>query len=381
MTYAPLGFNYLAWVTCVGLAVCQLQRDREWPLLRALPALSNLVALFAWLALTALWSPAGWSRIGTHLWMYALPLLICPLIAACPPFAARRALMHFVVASAVVGALCALHATGRLPPSALWARAVDAEGNQRIVTSILLAIGAALGAWFATQSDAPTSRAWWLLAAGLAALGLASQDRRTGMLALPLMLVAWAICAKGRTGLRLSLVLLVAAGSVAVLSNSDGVRARFAEGVAEFQAYRSSDEVATSWGQRLRMIERTAEMVAERPVLGHGLGSWRDLWRQRVSAGTALAEHSTPHNEYLLLAVQGGLPAALLLLAWLALLVIESARAGPPGRPALMVWLTLAVAGLFNVVLRDAKFALPLLLLAGLATSLLRDGRSTEATR
>jgi hypothetical protein len=40
-----------------------------------------------------------------------------------------------------------------------------------------------------------------------------------------------------------------------------------------------------------------------------------------------------------------------------------------------MVWSTLACVGLFNAGLRDAKFALPLLLLAALSVAARRDSK------
>jgi hypothetical protein len=100
----------------------------------------------------------------------------------------------------------------------------------------------------------------------------------------------------------------------------------------------------------------------ERPLTGHGLGSWPQWWRQNTQSGTLLNAHTTPHNEYLLAAAQAGVPAALLLLAWLLANLWASAAAGAV--PALMVWTTLLTTACTHAVLRDAKLALPLLLLA-----------------
>ena len=142
------------------------------------------------------------------------------------------------------------------------------------------------------------------------------------------------------------------------------------EGYADLSTYSSSAPAVTSWGMRVRMFEITSDMVGERPVFGHGLGSWQLLWDQRVAPGTRLADNSTPHNEYLLVASQAGVLAAVLLLAWLLAMIAFAVRAGALGIPGLMAWLTFALVGLANAVLRDAKFALPLLLLAALATAL-----------
>jgi O-antigen ligase len=161
---------------------------------------------------------------------------------------------------------------------------------------------------------------------------------------------------------------------------ADGVRARFAEGLKEVRQYAADDHVATSWGQRLRMWQLTGTMVTERPLAGHGVASWLGLWQQRVTPGTALAANTTPHNEYLLLAQQGG-AVALALWLWLLLAGLRHAlQAGAAGVPALMAWTALAWTGLFNAVLRDAKFALPLLLLAALAIATTREvAAPTEA--
>ncbi len=380
-TYAPLGLKYTTWLLAVALAAASLQQQRRWTAAWQRPGTPVLLGFLALMTLSALWSRATWPRIGTHFWMYSLPLGAALLACACPPAAARRGLQHFVAASAGVGWLSVLQAGRALPDWALWSSTVTATGNQRIVTSVLLAVGTAIACWLAGGEHRPRMRAAWLAAAALAAAGLAVQDRRTGMLLLPVLLLAWAWAQPRRWIVKGALAALVVLGSMAVWTASDTVRARWAEGASELSSYTPDDAVDTSWGQRLRMLERTSEMVRERPLTGHGLGSWRLLWSERTTRGTLLADNSTPHNEYLLVAVQAGLPAALLLLAWLLWMALVSARAGRHGAPALMLWLTVALTGLAHAVLRDAKFALPLLLLAGLATALGSDPAAAGGRR
>jgi O-antigen ligase len=371
--YAPLGLKYTTWLLAVVLAAASLQQQRRWQAAWQQPGSTLLLGFLALMALSALWSPSAWPRIGRHFWIYSLPLGAALLACACPPAAARRALQHFVVASGCVGGLSVLQGWGALPSWALWGSTVTATGNQRIATSVLLALGAAMAGWMAADSASARTRALWLAAAALAAAGLASQDRRTGMLLLPVLLFVLVWAAPLRRIAQGALAVLVVLAALGVWTASDTVRARFAEGISELSTYTPSDAVATSWGQRARMLDVTAAMVRERPVTGHGLGSWTTLWDERITPGTLMADNSTPHNEYLLVAVQAGLPAALLLLAWLLSMMGVSVRAGSRGAPALMLWLTLALAGLAHAVLRDAKFALPLLLLAGLATALSRS--------
>jgi O-antigen ligase len=379
-TYAPLGLKYLAFLLCLILSLLALRsRPPPAPLWQPWDARMWLL-LFGLLALSSLWSPAAWSHIGSHIWLYGLPLGALPIAAACPPAAALRALRQFVVASALVGLVSALHAAGALPDSTLWSSTILAIGNQRIVTSLLLALGAALGLWLASQAEGSKPRALWLFAAALAMLGLTSQDRRTGMLMLPLLLLAWAMSGRQKLIFKGAMVATVVVAALATWTGSSLVQARFAEGLNELRTYQSSDTAATSWGQRVRMFERTTEMVRESPLVGHGLGSWQQLWDARIAPGTALARNSTPHNEYLLVAQQAGVPAAVVMLLTLAVCVAAAIRAGGLGMPAMMIWLALALAGLANAVLRDAKFSLPLLLLAALAQALYRPAATPSAT-
>lgn len=371
-TYAPLGLKYTAWLILLGLALLEVQRRRLWPALLQVPGVWALLSLLGLLLLSALWSNATWATVGTHLWLYSLPLGVLPLVVVCPASVARRAIEHFVVVSGCVGALVFIHSQGALGSHWLWSSSVTSTGNQRIITSLLLALGVGLALWLAAQPQPAWRRAVWLGAGLLALLGLVSQDRRTGLLMLPIVLLAWSLVVQRGAFARVLMLAVLALASLGIWTASGAVRERFYEGAAELQSYVSSDAVPTSWGQRLRMFELTAQMVGERPLTGHGVGSWQGQWDQRVTTGTPVAANSSPHNEYLLLAMQAGVGAALLLAAWLGSLMGASARAGSLGVPALMVWLSLALAGLANVVLRDAKFALPLLLLAALTTAQFR---------
>jgi len=370
--FLTVGIAYTVWLAAAlgcGIAL-RARRDGAafWRQPTAVPA----VVLMAWLALSALWSPAPLATIASYLGHYSLVLALPLLGAALPVLIARSALQRFVVAAGLVATLLLLDHAGALPPSPLLQTTVDAEGNQRIAMSMLLGLGAAIGLWQATQAGAPAPRLGWLALAVLITLGLSLQSRRTGFIVLPLVLVAWGLASQAGWR-RLGVVGAVVACSALAWMGSDNVRARFAEGVAELRQYESVDTVTTSWGQRLRMIEVTVAMVRERPLSGYGVGSWQPLWQQRTTPGTLLHGHTTPHNEYLLQAQQAGVPAVLLL-AWLIAAAAAAAlRAGPRGMPSLMVWTALATVGTFNVVLRDAKFALPLLMLAACSAAAQRD--------
>lgn len=362
--YLPVGVKYTAWLATVLLCCIAMRANRGMADFWRQPTAAPAVLLVAWLALSGVWSPAPATIIASHIGLYTLALSLPVVAAALPPAAAAVALRHFCAASGLVALLLVLEQAGALPPSLLWHSTVDAEGNHRIANSIMLALGAAFSLWHATRAAGIRPRLAWVALAALIALGLSLQDRRTGIVVLPFALLAWALAAQVGWRRRLAVVLGIAVCMGLAWQVSDNVRARFAEGLAELRQYEAVDTVSNSWGQRLRMVEVTAAMVRERPLWGHGLGSWQQLWQQRTTPGTMLHAHTTPHNEYLLLAQQAGAPAVLLLL-WLVAAAARSAlRAGAIGMPSLMLWTTFACAAFFNVVFRDARFSLPLLMLA-----------------
>lgn len=371
--FMPIGVKYPALLLCAGLCLHQLWRSDRLGDLGRDTGFRLALAFWAWVAASLLWTSAppalAWAQVG----IYGLLLLVPVMALGLPQTLGAVALRQFGIAAAVIGLAQALAAGGWLPATdtALWRWTVHAEGNQRIVTSLLLALGAAVSLLQMLQTR-EASRWAWLLAASLAVLGLALQDRRTGMVTLPLLLAVLALSRPQALGRRLVLLALIAATAAAAWQFVPGVRQRFDEGVAELQHYPASDTVATSWGMRLRLYERTLDMTQERPLLGHGVGSWVGQWQARVPAGLPISAHTTPHNEYLLVAAQFGLPGLGLLLLCLGAFWAGAWRAGPAQAATLLVWTALLWSGLFNAALRDAKFGVPLLLLAGLAAARFR---------
>jgi len=64
--------------------------------------------------------------------------------------------------------------------------------------------------------------------------------------------------------------------------------------------------------QRLEFWRNTSDIIKEAPFLGHGMGSYSARYN-RLVAGTNFTSTSNPHNEYLMLWAQAGLPAVVLL--------------------------------------------------------------------
>jgi len=377
--FAPLGLKYLAVLGLAATSALWLHRSGGWPTLARQTTIRVAVAFWLLVLASLAWTTGPGAIAASQCGLYAL-LMAVPVIAhGCPPALAARALRHYAAASAVVGSAIVLHRAGVLPEHAWGHSSVWAEGNQRIATSLVLALGAAVASALALQAhlrarDGGNHRGTiiWTLAAVLAVLGLSLQDRRTGMLALPVLLAVLGLAHLRRPRQRVAAVLAVLLLSLAAWQFAPGVRGRIDEGLNEVRTYQSSDTTATSWGMRLRLAEHTLDMIRERLLFGHGVGSWITQWRQRVQPGLLISIHTTPHNEYLLVTSQLGIVGLIALLGVLAAHLRAAWRAGPAGYPALMAWSAIACTGMFNVVLRDAKFALPMLLVAGLGGAVAR---------
>jgi O-antigen ligase len=375
-TFLPIGGKYLGYVGCGVAALVALHRAGALQRLWRQPGFLAAAAFYGFTLLSALWSSGSPRDIAGQLGLYSLLLLVPVIAAGCPPDFARQVLRYFALASAVVGTAIALDRHGLLPGGLVWHSTVESEGNQRIVTSLVLALGAAMAMVEALRSSGSVRQRWtWVAVATLSVLGLALQDRRTGMVALPVLLAVLGLAHQRRRhlGRALALLALVAGLSIAAWQWAPGVRGRIDEGLREMLTYQSTDTAATSWGMRLRLAEHTLDMARAAPIAGNGVGSWLVEWRRRVQPGLLISIHTTPHDEYLLVLSQLG-AIGIVLLGWLLLGHLWRAWiAGDTGLAALVAWTAITWTGLFNVVLRDAKFALPLLLVAGLAGAVQRE--------
>lgn len=150
------------------------------------------------------------------------------------------------------------------------------------------------------------------------------------------------------------------------LTQTPQVQKRFAQGLNELQAsqmieHASSPDLDTaSWRVRYLFYTHTSQMIAEKPVLGWGVGSWNDQWRQRTPSH--LRALNMPHNDFLWVGSQAGIPAMLALLTIvlsLALNVIQ--QRGIAATCSLVATSGLLVAMSFNSALRDAQIGMSLL--------------------
>jgi O-antigen ligase len=152
-----------------------------------------------------------------------------------------------------------------------------------------------------------------------------------------------------------SLVLLAALLlGFAIWESSPFLRGRLAVMPQEIQRY-WDENASTSAGERLEYWKRSISFIADAPVLGHGTGATRDLFRQTAvgQTGASALVSPNPHNQTLAVAIQlGAIGIVLLWAMWIAHLYLFRG-------PGLAAWVGLVVtaqnvvSSLFNSHLFD----------------------------
>lgn len=165
---------------------------------------------------------------------------------------------------------------------------------------------------------------------------------------------------------------LLAAG---LFFSSDKARERLTKVEAEVHSYSPDVSNVTSTGVRLVFWRSAVQMIAQRPLVGFGVGSWsteyNQLRREKNPAHINIDSNGNPHQEYLLWGVQLGIPGILLLLALMVSLLRDSLKMEKScARATQSTLVALAVACLFNASLYDAQIGDFFCVLLGLLLAL-----------
>lgn len=220
-----------------------------------------------------------------------------------------------------------------------------------------------------------------------AAVFLPQRGRRALRTVLVLLLAAGCAATLSRTGLLAALLGVLGAGA---LTTGEGTRQRWrlafgavAVVAAVAVALAGTGHLripggGTTLEVRFGLYRAAGRLVAERPVTGHGMGSFPvEILRVRDAEEAGLSRGRRPvvaHDDYLHVAAEGGLPAALAFLVYVGgvlgvgIAATRRARDGPSKRlagAATGAFLALAVAALGEDVFLDPAGVL----VAGLAAA------------
>lgn len=140
---------------------------------------------------------------------------------------------------------------------------------------------------------------------------------RTGMLVYMVLSVVFLMqkLSWGKLLLGIAAISLLATG---LYMGSHNVSTRVDEAVKEIHNYKPGIS-RTSIGQRFDWYENSVELIKEKPIFGHGTGSFKDVQGDLIK-GKDTKPTDNPHNEYLFIGVQLGLVG---LSTYIALLIIQ----------------------------------------------------------
>jgi O-antigen ligase len=195
------------------------------------------------------------------------------------------------------------------------------------------------------------------------------EQGRAAALSLFLLVPLAAAMHFGRRGVAAVSALGVAA-LIAILLTQTPLVARIKDTISHTRAYVANPESpATSTGVRLAFYRYGLELVANRPVLGYGLGSVAMAYVPLTSGrqGSAGKATANPHNEFINLGIQAG-AGAMAVYAWLLLAVARHAcRIGEPARSlGLGLALLMFFSSLLNSSLWNFSEGFAFAILAGL---------------
>ena len=360
-TFFPIGLNYSAFVLLIAAMALQggwrarLQRLRQSP---------NWWPAWFFLGWTALVLALGphYPETGSNAFHALRIVVTLALVLALSRDEALWAMRGFVMGLTASLVLIALHQTIGLPPSKLWESTVTYGGNKSLANALLMALAAV---------------------SGLLLMPVLSRRQRAVMAVLTLGSVAallWVLYS--RTAWFIVLVCLVvglvhqwrarrlhqwlALGAAAALALAAGmfippVKDRLALGATEVaNAYEGKAvNMTSSWGIRFRMYSETVDMIRQRPVTGWGIGGWSTEWKRRVDG--PLATVNMPHNDFLWMGAQTGVPGVIALFLMVAAgLPAAWRRHDKRGRMAVVALLAMLMAMVTNSALRDAAIGLSL---------------------
>lgn len=374
VVFMPVGLNYLAFFLLLLAMLLAGDARERLTRLRAHPMWWPLVALTGWQLLVLALRP-HYPETGQNL-VHGLRISLTIALA----LALRRdevrwalrgllAITLFNLAYLIVFYTVLIKFQVMPPMPSILKPMIMLVGNKSINNALIFTV---VGAAAAAAGWAFLMRRRWLLALGaFIVTGLVlliintNLPSRTSLLAL--LIVLPLLCVhQWRQRWRALLAALMLGGvlvGVAAWNAPPQVRQLLSLGVQELEAARAGAVSEGSWVVRYHMYTKTAQMVAERPLMGWGIGAWTSEWRQRSPA--LLADYNMPHNDYLWMGAQSGVPGALLLLATLLAGVCAAwRRPDLNGRMAFGAMLILLMATGVNSALRDAQIGLSLLWVA-----------------
>jgi len=336
----------------------------------------NPVAL-AFLGLTLLYG-AGlfWGTPDRDALSDAKTFLLVPLLIPLfrEPRIRRYGLWAFLGAMSLVLILSCLIFFDQLPPGGFWKGVPDSPyvTHHYITQNVLMAFAAFAWAGYARLSGSlPVRAGSAVLAVAALANILFMVPGKTGHVILAVLIFYYFFHWLGwRKGIPAALAAIVVLFGLVFVFPQSALHQRTTQAIREFRAWgpdQKSTQVVNVVGYRMEFWRNSWGLFLENPWKGSGTGSFPRVYEEKFK-GTEMIITDNPHSQYLLTAVELGVPGVLLLLLlFLVQWRVAAALPGPVG-PFLArgLVLTITTGSLFNSLLSDHTEALFFVLLSAI---------------
>ncbi|WP_218509897.1 O-antigen ligase [Variovorax sp. dw_308] len=363
VVYMPVGVNYGATVFLFLAMLLGGSLRERGARLRASPMWWPIVIYLAW-TLVVLAVGQHYPETAENLF-HGIRIASTMLLAmALTRVEAVWALRGFLLVSMINLVLIVLNEAHVLPDQQIWRAVVSLQGNKSINDALLFTVLGASTAVLGLVHLADARRWHWagpafvftVLMALIVTLVLPS---RTSLVAMLVCVVA-ACVHQWRSHPRLLAGALAAVFVVAgllVWQAPAAMKEKFELGLHEVEQAQAGEVSEASMITRYIMYRETTAMMLEKPVIGLGIGAWTSEWKKR--GPKVLDYKNMPHNDYLWMGSQGGIPGFLsLLFIMVAGVWVCWRRPDLTGRLGFVAMLTLLIAASLNSALRDAQIGL-----------------------
>lgn len=367
----------------LGLTYWRGEVDRSFAGLWTAPAVLLVCLTFS---LSLLWTNASLADaliiLIKHLKLLEI-LLLAVLIRSTRD--ARLAITAFALGQAVYIASAWLLVAGLPLPWGKLGERPYAVFSSYLDQSIIFASSAAVIWHLHAELRWPRWLAGVIAAAAFSVVLLFLEGRTGYLVALSMiaLMILWSVPKKWRL---VALLVIPTAMMGGLFLGSSTFHGRVAKVLGEGQAYAEKSEIETSSGWRLNAWHRSIQAIAERPLLGHGVGSFTATVK-RLEGSTAdktfgTGNSSNPHQEFLLWGVELGVLGPLLLVG-LIISVYRDIRhfATPIARATLSVLVAMTIACMLNSALYDGLIGDFFVVTLGLLMALGIRTRAADSSR
>lgn len=343
----------LAWLVAFPASFTSCRR---WVI--TTPPLLFAALLFTALLIGCFYSPVSWKLAWSSLSKYADLILIPIFVWACvSDVTRRRALWLFLLGTCLDLSLSYLLAYGVIEKFPLVRHAVSWQPwgfKVSITHNILVALSAFTCLLLAREARTFGARVALIGFAILCAHNVLSVvTARTGYVVLAALFAYFVLTSlRGWRSILLGCVLIAGLFSAAYFTGN--LQERIQATASDLADWKPGAADRTSVGQRVGYFRTTLQIVAEHPWRGVGTGGFAEAYAAKVQ-GTEAPATTNPHNDYVMIGAQIGIPGIVLLLCLYGAMWHTAPRLGSRLERDLArgLVLTMVISGMFNSVLMD----------------------------